>query len=230
MQYFYLIWALVFFLVWTLVFSYRKDVRPEMLTMSWLFGLGGLLSEKTYTIDWWQPITITHSRIGIEDFVIGFCIGGIASVIYEEVYKKHLSKRKTYAIGQSPNYILFLISFPLVYFFLFYLFHLGSFLSSVITYSLGIGYMLYLRRDLANNALLSGIFMLLIGIGIYSLLFFVNPDYIKEFWFLPKQWYSASFLRIPIGEYIWYFLTGAFIGPLYEFIKNYKLSGINNPE
>ena len=60
--------------------------------MSLLFGFGGIVSEQTHTQDWWQPLTLTGTRIGVEDFLIGFAIGGIAAVIYAEAYRKKVSR------------------------------------------------------------------------------------------------------------------------------------------
>ncbi len=82
--------------------------------------------------------------------------------------------------------------------------------------------MLFKRRDLLINSLVSGTLLLVLGIGIYLLLFLLYPDYIARFWFLPDVWFAKLFLGIPIAEYIWYFLTGAFIGPLYEFVEGLR--------
>ncbi len=221
-QYFYLIWCLIFFGVWLLLFLYRKDVRREMLSISLLFGLGGLLSEKTNIIDWWRPLTITNTRIGFEDFIIGFCIGGVASIIYEEIYSRHLSRRNSNSSGYNQTFI-FLLGFAVFYLALFYIFLINSFYSSVVTYLIFTAYILLKRKDLIRDSLFSGLWMLVIGIGIYFLLFFVYPGYIQRFWLLPKHWYSTLFFGVPLGEYVWYFLTGAYIGPLYAFIKKAKL-------
>ena len=71
-----------------------------MITISIIFGIGGILSEFYHIQDWWQPLIITNTPIGIEDFLIGFFIGGIAAVIYEEIYKKKIRIRKQ---NKSPN-------------------------------------------------------------------------------------------------------------------------------
>ena len=80
------------------------------------------------------------------------------------------------------------------------------------------------RRDLLSDSLRSGLLMLAVGIGLYWLLFFFYPSYIHDFWFLRKNWYTTLLFGIPLGEYIWYFLVGAFIGPLYEYIEKGKLT------
>lgn len=221
-EYIYAIWAGFFLIIWTALFFLRKDLSHEMFLISFLFGIGGIISEATHIQDWWQPITITHTKIGPEDFLIGFAIGGIAAVIYEEIYKKHLSKRKI-RLSFCPHPVLFLILSPLVFLILFFFFHISSFYSSVITFLSFTFWMLFKRKDLISDSIVSGILMLILGIGTYFLLFLVDNNFIKEYWYLKKSWYSTLFFGIPLAEYIWYFLAGAFIGPLYEFVKRSKL-------
>ena len=221
-KFFYLIWVLIFLLIWLFLFFRRKDTRREMFLVSLLFGVGGVACEKTNIQDWWQPLTITGTRIGIEDFLIGFAIGGIAAVIYEEIYHKRLREKQEKSVAPSdPGFHLLI--FPLLYLTLFFLLEVGSFYSAVIAYGLCLGYILLTRKDLIKDSFLSGIWMLFIGISIYFILFQIYPNFIKQFWYLRENWYSKLLWGIPIGEYIFYFFTGAYIGPLYEFLKKRRL-------
>ncbi len=221
-KYFYLLWASIFLGFWMILFLRRKDTRKEMLTISALFGLGGLAAQKTNIQDWWQPLTITGTSIGIEDFLIGFSIGGIAAVIYEEIYRRRLRKGVGGTLAPSdPGF--FLLLFPLLYLILFFLLELGSFYSVVVACLASIGFMLFSRRDLWRDSLMSGVIMLAIGSGVYFLLFLIKPDYIQQFWYLPDHWYAQLLFGVPIGEYIWFFLIGAYIGPLYEYLKRLRL-------
>mgnify|MGYP000515945139 CR=1 FL=1 len=43
-EYSYLILGLVFFVIWLFLFLFRKDTRKEMLIMSILFGIAGILT------------------------------------------------------------------------------------------------------------------------------------------------------------------------------------------
>lgn len=216
--YFYLIWSMIFLAVWALLFLKRKDVRREMLLISTWFGFGGLVSEKTNIQDWWHPITITGTPIGFEDFIIGFAIGGVAAVIYEEIYRKKLKKAR-FKISTLFDAGFSFLLLPSLYLLLFFIFGLGSFYSIVLACLISISYMIFIRKDLLLDSLISGFLMLLIGIGIYLFLFLIYPNYIQEFWYLKSNWYSSLLLGVPIGEYIWYFLIGAYIGPMYEFLR-----------
>lgn len=218
--YLYLSWTLVFLLIWGVFFLIRKDLRIEMLFISTLFGVGGILSQQTHIQDWWQPITITGTPLGIEDFLIGFAIGGIASVVYAVVYRKkytisvaRVSLKRSYA---------FLAGFAMLFLGLFYLAGVSSFYAAITAYSAGIVFMFFARPDLIRMSVVSGMLMVLLGSITYYLLFLPYPNYVREFWYLPEAWYATLVFGVPLGEYLWYFLTGAFIGPLFEFIENIK--------
>lgn len=222
-QYFYLIWTAIFLIVWLALFYVRKDTRNEMIVISGMFGLGGVAAEKTNIIDWWQPLTITGTRIGIEDFVIGFAIGGVAAVVYEVFYHQRFIQGRSRAIKRTDSGF-FLLLFPLLYLTFFYLLELGSFYSVLAACLICIGYLFLTRKDLVVDSLMSGLLMLFIGFAIYALLFLVHPTYIQDFWYLPDVWYAKLILGIPIAEYAWYFFIGAYIGPLYEFLLHKKLT------
>lgn len=221
-QYLYLMWTGMFLAAWLLLYIARKDTRNEILFVSLLFGVGGLASEKTYVRDWWQPLTVTGTSIGIEDFFIGFAIGGVAAVIYEELYHQRL--RKQLALKgrhDEPRFILFV--FPLLYLALIALAGLHSFYATAIALIVCTGYMLLRRPDLMRDAVLSGLSMTVIGISIYFLVLSIEPAYIRSYWYLPDRWFASLLWGIPLAEYIWYFLVGAFVGPLYEYVKRLKL-------
>lgn len=75
-KYTYIILDLCFLIIWFVLFFWRKFSRKEILTMSLLFGLAGLLVEPIYVHDWWHPLNITNTLVGVEDFLFGFVVGG----------------------------------------------------------------------------------------------------------------------------------------------------------
>lgn len=224
-QYTYLIWSGIFFLIWIGLYSWRKDVRKEMFIISILFGFAGILSELVYVKDWWRPLTITGTLIGIEDFLIGFFIGGITAVIYEEIYKKKIHIRKKSKFVNS-NFKHLIILFVILFFGSFYVLKISSFYSSVIAFAVSILFILVKRRDLIIDSMTSGLLILILGSLVYFLMQVIQPGFIEGFWYLHNTWYAKLFLGIPIAEYIWFFLAGAFIGPLYEYWKEGKLINV----
>lgn len=88
-------------------------------------------------------------------------------------------------------------------------------------------YILLRRKDLVLDSIMSGVLTMAIGTAVYFILYAAYPNFIEKFWYLPNFWFSKLILGIPVGEYIWYFLVGMFIGPLYEYLQSKKLQNIN---
>ena len=229
-RYFYSIWTLIFFFIWFALYIHRKDLRKEMLFVSFIFGIAGIASQYIYLKDWWKPMTLTGTAIGIEDFLIGMFIGGIAAVIYEEIYKKKIrfrSSKKSHLIFYC---ILNSLAICFLFFGSFYLLRLNSFYSSLITFLVPTFFIWFKRKDLIKPSLISGILMLIIGTLVYFVLFLVLPDYFHIFWYLKETWFASLFLGIPLGEYIWFFLAGMAISPLYEFWQEARLIKIRTTD
>ena len=89
--YSYLLMDFGFLIVWLILYFLRKDVRKVMWFVSLPLGFMGPFLEYVYVNDWWRPLTITGTLLGIEDFLFGFGIGGISAAIYEELFKIHRS-------------------------------------------------------------------------------------------------------------------------------------------
>lgn len=131
-QYAYLVGTLLFFIPWTILFFHRKDLRKEMLVMGGIGAVGMLVTQYFWTVDWWRPLTITNTRIGIEDALLGFNNAGIAAVLYEELFRKRFYKRtKTH----DKQMILFVILTCVLFVVLFKSLSLSSFTSCVIALS-----------------------------------------------------------------------------------------------
>ena len=129
-QYTYLIGDLILLFVWLILFWWRKDVRKEMLYLSPFFGIIGLLTEYYYIKDWWKPLTITGTAIGIEDFLFGFGIGGICAVIYEEIFKEKIIIRKVGKIKEKQrnlNIVLLIGLMALIFIVSISIFHFNTF-------------------------------------------------------------------------------------------------------
>lgn len=224
---FYITFTGIYFIIWLILFYLRKDLRGEMLWLGIVFGVAGVFSELIFIVDWWQPPTITGTRIGVEDFLIGFFMGGVLGVVYEILGKKRLVKlsRKESSLDAFPHW-LSLGVFSVVFFLSFYLFNVHSFYASLIAFSIFVLYIVSVRRDLIRNSLASGALSVFIGTVVYFLLDFLFPNFIIKFWYLPDLWFSKIILGIPLAEYIWYFFAGTFIGPLYEYLKYKKLRNV----
>lgn len=223
--YSYLLLGLLFLVFWTSLFIWRKDTRKAMLVMSTIFGIAGLLVEPIYVQDWWKPITITNTLIGFEDFLFGFVIGGIAAVIYEDIFKKKMKiRKKTKKITERENMHFFtlIIVFGILFFSSFLIFNLNTLYSSLIAFLPLIGFIYYKRKDLILDSIFSGALLTILSFIIYSILNLITPGWVQKFWYF-KNVPPIIIFGVPIDDIIWYFLAGAFIAPLYEYWLEGKL-------
>lgn len=68
--------------------------------------------------------------------------------------------------------------------------------------------------------------MLILSFFIYPLVDWITPGWVNAFWYF-KNVPNIIFLDIPIDDILWYFLTGAALGPLYEYWQERRLVKIN---
>ncbi|OGF28897.1 hypothetical protein A2477_02445 [Candidatus Falkowbacteria bacterium RIFOXYC2_FULL_47_12] len=222
-QYSYLIGSLALLVVWFALFAWRKDVRKEMLIISLLFGIGGVASELVYAVDWWHPLFIFNFRVGIEDFICGFASGGVAAVIYEEVFNKKMQRaKKRIPHRNNKNLYLPCLALILLFFGSFYWLHISSLYATFIGFFIPTVGIWIWRKDLIVNSLLSGLLL-----AVVSFAFLVGPELITPGWIAHTwRWENLSgitILKAPLEDIIWFFLAGMFIGPLYEFWQEAKL-------
>jgi hypothetical protein len=224
-QYSYLLGSGILLTIWFVLFFWRKDVRKEMSKISLIFGFVGIISQVIYTRDWWYPLTITNTLIGIEDFIFGFSVAGIASVIYEEIFKKKIRLRKIpqrEKIKKNKKFFLVGLFLALMFFIFFYLFKLNSFYSSIIIFVLPTLYIWTKRSDLIFDSLASGFLLMLVSFLAFIIPELLTPGWVESAWYL-ENLSGIIILTAPLEDVIWFFLAGAFIGPLYEFSEEGKL-------
>lgn len=187
--------------------------------------IGGYL---WYTVDWWRPETITSTRIGIEDVLLGFSNGGIIAVVYEVVFRKKLKDKKEVLDPKSLKKISFIMLLTfLIMVFGFSVLGLHSFYANMIGLLIPSLMILYKRNDLIRNAIFTGILTVVLSIPVYLIMELIFPGSIVHNWYIEKL-SGILFLGIPIEDLIWYFFAGAWGGPLYEYCRNLKLKNIKN--
>lgn len=221
-QYAYLVGNLaILFPIWLSFFLRRKDLRVDILIISFILGICGPISELWYLQDYWNPQTFIGTRIGIEDFLFGFFIGGIASVIYLELFNKHIKKYK----DKNHNW-RFLFSFIAISLFifnvLFYVLAVNSIYASIAVFLLTAVLMYYFRRDLFIDGLMSGIFLALTIFIAYLIFLYIFPQAIQKWWFLHNI-SGILIIGIPLEELFWAFSLGLVVGPAYEFFMGFRI-------
>lgn len=224
-QYTYIVGDLILALFWLFLFLKRRDTRKEIITVSIIFGLAALLTSRVYALDWWRPLTMGGSLPSLEDFLFGFFIGGISSVIYEYFSNKKVKiKKSKKEIIERRNLRFFTLGILLasVFFVSFFILKLNSFTSTIIAFILPILIIYQKRPDLIKDSLASGILVLIMSIVSYYVLNLITPGFFNEFW-LFENIGKTVILGIPLEEHIFYLLMGMCGGPLYKYWKEGKL-------
>ncbi|MBI2627486.1 hypothetical protein HYW72_00995 [Candidatus Nomurabacteria bacterium] len=222
----YLIGVLMYFPVWLILYIYRKDLRKEILLMGSLVAIVATFMEAfIWTKDWWKPTTITGTIVGIEDILFGFFVGGIIVSIYEEIFKDKLVKIRGKKNTHLKHFIIVILLSTFIGNFTFFYINIHSFYSSLFTMLIPTLVIYFYRKDLIILSLTSGVIITLISIPIYYIIFSFDPTAIN-FW-IHKNISGIMLLNIPVEDLVWFFVTGMFISPLYEFWKGEKLETIN---
>ncbi len=225
LRYSYLLMGSLFLVIWLILFLLRKNLRKEMLTMSIMFGIAGILIERVYIHDWWKPLTITRTTIGFEDFLFGFVIGGISAVIYEFIFSKSLRQKpidETNKKAQKLSFTAFGLFFIAMFAGCFFLLTLNTLEASIIAFVSATAIIYFQRHDLIIPSLATGGVVVVLACLVYSLTNLITPGWVQAFWYF-KNIPNIVIFSVPIDDFIWYILAGAFIAPLYEFWHEARL-------
>jgi hypothetical protein len=228
-RYAYLLFSSFFFLLWISIFVLRKDLRKQMLFVSLMIASAGLFLEYlVWTTDWWEPETVTGTRIGIEDVILGVTNGGLGAVLYEITFKRRtISLRKDSVIKRFFKKRKLLLWSPLLVSSVigsvtFWILGWHSFWATVASCLFGVGVIILLRSDLLIEAVLGGVAMVVVTLPAYFLMLFLFPGVIEKFWLLDNL-SGILFWGIPIEDLGFYFAVGAILAPFYEFFFEKKL-------
>jgi hypothetical protein len=179
--------------------------------------------------DWWHPITVTGTPIGIEDLVMCFTHVGIPIFIYKYTFGRDTIKNKLVSKKESAKRLLLLlliIFFPLLA--LFYCFNVHSFFATSIGMMLGGLYIILRRKDLIPAALWNSVLMVALTFPVYIIGNFTSPGVIKALW--DPRISGIFILGIPIEDIVWYAILGFLWGGIHEYTINspLKYSRTNN--
>lgn len=207
----YLFASSAYLLVWILLFIRTRSIRKEMLWISLFFGVSAVLSGSLWwTNDWWFPQTITGTKVGIEDFLLGFSNGGVAMSLFYLVSKLLKSDTTTSGRGKRFTVIVF-IAMGLVTGFCFWVLNVSSVVSGLMGTLSVVVFVGVTQRSLVRPMFLTGFLMVVVSIPVYLLAMVVCPDFIRATW-QSANLSGVDLLNIPVEDLIYYLLFGSAIG------------------
>jgi hypothetical protein len=216
----YLVGDGILAVVWLLFFFLRKDLRRQQLFVSLILApIAPLTDYLWFYKDYWRPQYLISFKVGqiplgLESSLFIFLLGGIATVLYEIVFKKR------HAFGKPRNLMTIIVILPVIITTTF-LMKLG--LNSIWASSLGMLsisiIMIIIDHDLIKDAVWSSLLMLGLSVVFYLVWLNIYPEVIQRFW-ITNALTGIKIWKIPIEEIVWFTCTGAGFGILYEFWLN----------
>ncbi|MDP2672758.1 MAG: lycopene cyclase domain-containing protein [Nanoarchaeota archaeon] len=223
----WLISSLMLFAAWLIIFIFFKKTKKEMFWVS-LFTMPLGLTEPLFVPEYWSPPSLFNlaakTGFDIESLIFAFSMGGIASILYEIIFKvKHKKMSKHEMHSKRHRFHLLVLFSPLIVFVFSEIIFNFNIIYSVIL-ALFTGSLIYLlcRPDLKNKVFVGG-FLFLILYFIFFLFFnLLFQGWVEKTWNLSVI-SGILFLGIPIEELIFAFGVGMLWSSIYEHVKWYKL-------
>jgi hypothetical protein len=226
----FLIVSIALFVLWLGVLFISHKTRREQLVMS---VVGLLMTPPALLMslaDFRHAIEDGVASIGIEDFIFAFSLFGIAAVIYQVIFGKHVRKMRGAKVGFKNGVVNWIAKLVLVMgiwiitaMTLIALFEVLSIHAFIIAgIMIGI-YIIAERHDLLLNALFSAVFIaLLVFVLEVVLVTRLYPEYGICIWDVQFVTHYL-FAGVPLEDVLWSGVIGFTIGPLYEYLRHYRL-------
>lgn len=221
-QYTYLFGACLFLIPWVTIFYLRKDLRPVLVWIGLISILPSLIAEYNWwTQDWWQPQTITNTKIGIEDVILSFTSVGVAATLYPTIMKRKFIGAK------SPNAakvftLLFTTAACLTLFFVLFQSGINSFVTTLIVLSVATTFLVVSNHQLVIPAITSGFLMVVMVLPVFLMMFAVTPLYVERTW-MTQNLLGIYPLGIPIEDILFYIVGGSLSFSVFPYITGSKL-------
>lgn len=205
-QYSYLFGSLIIALFWCAPFLLRTDLRKLQLKGSF-FGLFFGFTESWFIPDYWSPPSslfgfIENFGFGIESLLVGFFVGGLATVTYYFFLNKEVTN---YSLRFGSTSIIVALS-------LFYFLELVSPTTTIynlIAVFLSLAFVkVILRFEIAKRVVVGGLIFAVLYTFMFHLFILIFPTYVP-------MAYQASYWMIypsglPLEETFFGFSVGCF--------------------
>lgn len=230
MQYAWFVWSLILLGVWAMVYILldTKDKKREMLVVSlWTSFLG--LTEPLFVPEYWTPPSLfdlaMRTGFDIESVMFAFAIGGIASAIYERIFRVAHKKISltTQQKFQHRYHAWTIVAIPILFIALEFATTLNPIYSAIIAMTFGGFLVLCCRQDLKEKMFVSAFLFLVIYTFYFFTLIALYSGYVAQVWNIDAI--SKIFVfGIPIEELLFALSFGFLWSGIYEYIAWHRLS------
>jgi hypothetical protein len=207
-KYTYLLGSILFIIPWIFIYIKRRDLRTLLFQLGIISTFLGLIAEYFWwTRDWWKPFTITNTTVGIEDVILGFFSSGVCASLYLVLFKKKIIVNQKISLEKKVINLGFIICINVAIFIFLFSQGINSFWCTLITMPFATILLLKGKRNLFAPAIINGLLMIIFVIPFYLILTLVTPTFVEKTWIIPNLM-GVYFLKIPIEDYAFYFLSG----------------------
>jgi vacuolar-type H+-ATPase subunit I/STV1 len=143
--------------------------------------------------------------------------GGVAAVVYEFITHRRLSKKHGNKKVEHKRVAVCVALLIGVFVFIFGF--TNSFVATILSLGCVTVFILWQRKDLVWDSVVSAVALVLIGQFVYALLAFLTPGWVEAFFYfhnVPYMYVGA----LPIDDFFWYLAAGAAISPMYEYCSS----------
>lgn len=225
----FLLVSLLLFVVWLVLFLFSLSTRREQILMS-LVGLVASPAALLLAVTDGRTDALYAHAVGVEDLLFTFALFGIAAVIYQAVFGKRVHKLRGEAfrlphpvMHWGVHLLLIFVSWIVVALVAEITLHIPSIQAAIAGGLLVATYIIADRHDLVLNALLSGLFMAILLFTLEQIFFIrLFPSAALDMWNVTGL-SGLALGGIPLEELTWAAVIGFAVGPVYEYVRKYKL-------
>lgn len=218
---------LLFTVLWVFLYARRRETRHEML----LIGLVGVLFTPIIYFLNTQALRASSFTIELSHFLFSFLFAGVASVIFHELFGRTYRRRKAVFFKrhlEDAHWLLHLFILVALWAWagvLFvYLLQTSAFQGLVVSALIIAMFMIATRHDLIWDAIWSGILMMVVFFLLYELAFFQNGPMVSSEWWGMMNLQERFVASVPLEAILWAAATGFVLGPLYEYVRGWKVA------
>ncbi len=224
----HIILLFLFTILWTFLYVRRRSVHREMLVIGFLSVIFTpviyFLNAQALHISTGLTITLSH-------FLFSFLFAGVASVIFHEFFGRKYRRRKPLFFKhhlQDAHWLLHLFLLIALWAWVgvlfVYLLQTSAFQGLIVS-ALLIGMLVIsVRHDLIWDAIWSGVLMMIVFFLLYEIAFFQNGPVASSEWWGVMSLQERFIGSVPLEALIWAAVTAFVLGPLYEYVRGFKLS------
>ena len=157
--------------------------------------------------------------MGIEDVILGFVSSGVCASLYLVLFRKKIIEKVNFKLKRKILNLSIIILLHVSIFILLFTHGINSFWCTLLTMFSASLFLLFKKRHLYVPAFINGLLMVLLVTPIYFIMTSLTPHLVEQTW-MTNNLLGIYFLKIPIEDYIFYFLSGILCFAAYPFLKD----------